>query len=407
MQKNWQIGSLFGIPLCLDPLWFVIVGLATLNFGVAYQGWGSVIGWSAGVVMALLLFTSVLLHELGHSLVAQSQGIKVNSITLFFFGGIASIDEESKTPGKAFQVAIAGPGVSIILFLLLTLGYQVIPDTLLLNVMVRDLARINLVVALFNLIPGLPLDGGQVLKAALWKITGDRFQAVHWAAKSGQILGYAAIAFGFAIDLFTQELVTGLWIVLLGWFAIRNANNYDNVTTLQETLIKLQASDAMTRNFRVVDANQTLREFAELYLLDTSSPHTLYNPHSYFAASDGRYRGLVKVDDLRTIERSNWEITTLYTIVHPLNTIPTVSESTSLADVINKLENQQLPQITVLSAAGAVAGVIDRGDTVKCLAHLAQKLNLQITEGEIKRIKEEGSFPPGLQLGVIAKSVGN
>ncbi|MEA5577895.1 site-2 protease family protein [Anabaena sp. UHCC 0451] len=396
MQKNWQIGSLFGIPLFLDPLWFVILGLVTLNFGVAYQQWGNFTAWSAGLVMALLLFTSVLLHELGHSLVAQSQGIKVNSITLFFFGGIAAIEEESKTPGQAFQVAIAGPAVSIILFVLLTLGSNVIPDTTLLNEMIRDLARINLVVALFNLIPGLPLDGGQVLKAALWKITGDRFQAVHWAARCGQILGYSAIALGFVIDFFTQELITGLWIVLLGWFGIRNANNYDSVTTLQETLLKLVAADAMTRNFRVVDADQTLREFADLYLLETSSPQV------YFAAADGRYRGLVTVDDLRTTERSEWENQTLQNIVHPLTTIPTVSESTSLVEVINKLETEQLSQITVLSPAGAVAGVIDRGDTVKCLA---QKLNLRITEAEIQRIKEEGSFSPGLQLGVIAKSI--
>ena len=109
MQTNWKIGSLFGIPLFLDPLWFVILGLATLNFGVAYQEWGTVIAWSAGIVMALLLFGSVLLHELGHSLVARSQGIRVNSITLFMFGGIAAIEEESKTPFKAFQVAISWP----------------------------------------------------------------------------------------------------------------------------------------------------------------------------------------------------------------------------------------------------------------------------------------------------------
>jgi Zn-dependent protease len=116
MQNNWKIGSLFGIPLFLDPLWFVILGLTTLNFGFAYQQWGTVAGWSAGLIMALLLFTSVLLHELGHSLVAQSQGIRVNSITLFLFGGVAAIEEESKTPGEAFQVAIAGPAVSVILF---------------------------------------------------------------------------------------------------------------------------------------------------------------------------------------------------------------------------------------------------------------------------------------------------
>lgn len=396
MQTNWKIGSLFGIPLFLDPLWFVILGLTTLNFGFAYQQWGTVAGWSAGLIMALLLFASVLLHELGHSLVAQSQGIKVNSITLFLFGGIAAIEEESKTPGQAFQVAIAGPAVSVMLFFLLRLAASVIPDSNPLSEMTADLSRINLVVALFNLIPGLPLDGGQVLKAALWKVTGDRFQAVHWAAKAGQILGYIAIALGFAIDFFTREFITGLWIVLIGWFAVRNANSYDRVTTLQETLLKLVAADSMTRNFRVVDANQTLREFADSYLLETTAPQV------YFAASDGRYRGLVAINDLRTTERSEWETQTLQSIVHPLNAIPTVIESTSLAEVINKLEIEQLPQITVLSPADAVAGVIDRGDIVQALA---EKLNLPIDAAEIKRIKEEGSFPPGLQLGVIAKSL--
>jgi Zn-dependent protease len=398
MQTNWRIGSLFGIPLFLDPLWFVILGLATLNFGVAYQEWGSIIAWSAGMVMALLLFGSVLLHELGHSLAARSQGIKVNSITLFLFGGIAAIEEESKTPGKAFQVAIAGPLVSIGLFFLLSLAAIIVPDISPISVMVGDLARINLILALFNLIPGLPLDGGQVLKAALWQVTGNRFQAVHWAARAGQILGYSAIALGFAVDFVTRELVLGLWIALLGWFGVRNANSYDRMTTLQETLVKTVAADVMTREFRVVDADQTLRCFADSYLLDTTAPEV------YFAASDGRYRGMVAIDDLRLVERSEWETRTLQSIVHPLTEIPTVIESASLAEVINQLENEQLPRITVLSPAGAVAGVIDRGDIVR---GLAQKLNLRITDEEIKRIKEEGSYPPGLQLGVIAKSTNN
>jgi Zn-dependent protease/CBS domain-containing protein len=395
MQTNWRIGSLFGIPLFLDPLWFVILGLATLNFGVAYQEWGTAIAWSAGISMALLLFASVLLHELGHSLAARSQGIKVNSITLFLFGGIAAIEEESKTPGKAFQVAIAGPLVSVGLFLLLRLVASIIPDTNPISVMVGDLARINLVLALFNLIPGLPLDGGQVLKAALWQVTGNRFQAVHLAARAGQILGYGAIALGFAVDFFTRELVTGLWIALLGWFGVRNASSYDRVTTLQETLLEVVAANVMTRDFRVVDANQTLRVFADSYLLDSTAPEV------YFAASDGRYRGMVAIEDLRLVERSEWETQTLQSIVHPLTEIPTVVESTTLAEVINKLEDEQLPRITVLSPAGAVAGVIDRGDIVQ---GLAQKLNLRFTDAEIRRIKEEGSYPPGLQLAVIAKS---
>ncbi|MGF1672109.1 MAG: site-2 protease family protein [Rivularia sp. (in: cyanobacteria)] len=395
MQNSWRIGSLFGIPLFLDPLWFLILGLVTLNFGVSYQELGTIQGWSAGAVMAFLLFGSVILHELGHSLVAKKQGIKVNSITLFFFGGIAAIEEESKTPGKAFQVAIAGPLVSIALSVLLTLIAAAIPETIALHMMLSDLARINLVLALFNLIPGLPLDGGQVLKAALWKATGNRFQAVRLAAKTGQILGYAAIALGLVVDYFTGELITGLWIALLGWFGIRNAKNYERVTTLQETLLAMVASDAMTREFRVVDADKSLRYFADEYLLANNQSQV------YFADRDGRYQGMVSIADLQVIERSLWETQTLQSIVRPLEQIPTVKESMSLAEVIIKLEKEKLQRVTVLSPAGAVAGLIDRGDILRALT---QKLNLRISDAEIKRVKEEGNYPPGLQLETIAKS---
>jgi len=200
---------------------------------------------------------------------------------------------------------------------------------------------------------------------------------------------------GFAVDFFTRELATGLWIALLGWFGVRNAKNYDSVTTLQESLLKLVASEAMTSEFRVVDGNQTLRSFADLYLLESTGPQI------YFAAADGRYQGMISIDDLRSCERSEWETKRVQDIVHPLTEIPTVAERTNLAQVINKLENEKLSYITVLSPADAIAGVIDRGDILRSLA---QRLNLRFSDADIKRVKEEGSFPPGLQLGAIAKS---
>lgn len=398
MQTGWRIGSLFGIPFYIDPSWFFIVTLVTFVNGLEWQGaysdWGPVLPWIAGLSMALLLFGSVLLHELGHSVIARSQGIRVNSITLFLFGGIAAIDHESKTPGKAFQVAIAGPAVSFGLFGLLFALLGVLPSGSPAQVLASDLARINLVLGLFNLIPGLPLDGGQILKAAVWKITGDRFQGVHWAAKTGSVLGWIAITLGLA-TVFLADNFSGLWIALLGWFGVRNANAYDRMTNLQEALVSLHAVDAMTRDFRVVDANMTLRQFADDYLLEESRSSV------YFAASDGRYRGLVSVDDLRRVERSQWDIQTLQSIVHPLTDIAAVEEKTPLIEVIIKMEAQQLQRITTLSPAGAVAGVIDRGDIVRALA---KKLNFAISEGDIKRIKEEGSYPPGLQLQVIAQA---
>ena len=185
-----------------------------------------------------------------------------------------------------------------------------------------------------------------------------------------------------------------LWISLLGWFILRNANAYDQVTSVQQTLLELTAADAMTREFRVIDADMTLRQFADDYLLRINQSEV------YFAASDGRYRGLVSVDDLRSIERSQWETQTIYSIVKPLAEIPHLEEKFPLVDVINRLETDNLPRITVLSPAGAVAGLIDRGDVVRALA---QKLNVVIPEAQIQRIKEEASYPPGLQIATLAQ----
>ncbi len=396
MQANRQIGSLFGIPLFLDPSWFLILAFVTIvNALDLYPKFGLVLGWSGGLVMALLLFGSVILHELGHSLVARSQGIKVNSITLFIFGGVASIDRESKTPSEAFQVAIAGPAVSLTLFGLFYLVTQALPTPSLAQVLALDLARINLVLALFNLIPGLPLDGGQVLKAAVWKLTGNRFQGVRWAAKTGKVLGGLAIALGLVLVLLTGQW-SAIWMTLIGGFVFRNATAYDQLTNLQEALLQLVASDAMSRDFRVVDANQTLRSFADEYILtDTQTPMP------YYAAANGRYRGLVAIEDLHFVERSRWETEILESIVRPLSEIPTVEEKTSLVEVINSLEARQLKRLTVISPAGAIAGVIDRGDIVRAVA---KKLNLPIPDAEIKRIKAEGTYPPGLQLPAIAKA---
>ncbi|HEY9795614.1 MAG TPA: site-2 protease family protein [Leptolyngbyaceae cyanobacterium] len=396
MQGSWRIGSLFGIPLFLDPSWFFILAFVTIiNALDLYPTFGSVLAGSAGLGMALLLFASVVLHELGHSLTARSQGIKVNSITLFIFGGVASIDQESKTPGEAFQVAIAGPAVSLTLFGLFYLLSQVLPSSSVGQVLTLDLARINLVLALFNLIPGLPLDGGQVLKAAVWKLTGNRFQGVRWAATSGKTLGGSAIALGLVLVLLTGQW-GAIWLTLIGGFIFRNASAYDRLTTLQEALLQLVASDAMTHDFRVVDANQTLRSFADEYILAD-----IQTPMPYYAAAHGRYRGLVAIEDLHFVERSRWESQTLESIVRPLSEIATVEEKTPLVEVIKSLEASQLNRLTVLSPAGTVAGVVDRGDIVRAVA---TKLKLPITETEIKRIKAEGSYPQGLQLPAIAQA---
>ncbi len=398
-NKNWQVGAIFGIPFYVDSSWFLILALVTFANGVSWQqmypNWLAGTAWIVGFAMALLLFVSVLLHELGHSLVARSQGIKVNSITLFLFGGIAAIDEEAKTPGHAFQIAIAGPAVSLSIFLLLNLIAEFSAAESPLQVLLQSLGEINLVLALFNLIPGLPLDGGQILKAIVWKATGNRLQGVRWAARVGQALGWIAVTLGLAFTFLLGQ-VSGIWITMLGWFGLRNAYTYERYTQLQEALLQLQAQDAMTRDFRVVDAEKSLRQFADDYLLDNM------RRSAYFASAEGRYRGIVDVDGLNTVERSQWDVQPVQSVVRSLQQIPTVRQDTPMIEVIERLEAERLQLITVLSPADAVAGIIDRGDTVKALAN---KLNLPISEDDIRRIKEEGSYPSSLQLPAIARTV--
>ena len=407
MDGKWQIGSLLGIPLYIDPSWFFILGLVTLvnsqeitQLNLVEHLW---LAWIAGLILALFLFISVLLHELGHSLVSLTQGINVNSITLFLFGGVAAMEKESDNPTEAFWVASAGPLVSLGLSILLfTVSYSLrssnYSDTIgrLLVYMTEDTARINLVLGIFNLIPGLPLDGGQVLKAIVWKIKGDRFTGVRWAAASGQLIGWLGISFGLLIILLTGSL-SGLWIVFIGWFVRRNAENYKNITELQESLLSITASEIMEREFRVVNTHLNLLQFAQNYLLSELHDHMVY-----FAASEGRYRGLIVVEDLQNIERSQWDTVTLWDVVRPLNTIPSVGEKTPLVTVIEKLEAIHERSLSVLSPAGAVAGIIDRGDIVKAIATHHQ---LPIPQTEIKRIKDEGTYPSYLQLPAIAKTL--
>jgi len=403
MKPGWQVGSIFGIPLLIDTSWFIILILFTFTNAsrFAAEDLPTVTAWVAGLALSLALFGSVLLHELGHSLAALSQGIKVNSITLFLFGGVASIDRESKTPGQAFQVAIAGPAMSVGLFVLLT-----VVDRLFIHsewvplgeptvTIIRELAQINLVLAIFNMIPGLPLDGGQVLKALVWKVTGSRLKGLRWAANTGKALGWGAIA--LAVWLYLQQSYGGIWIGLIGWFVVKNATNSSRMADLQEAVAELQATDAMTRDFRVVDADLSLQRFTDDYLLREEGQYP-----AFFAASDGRYRGQIFPDDLQHIERSEWHGTTLHQIAHPLTEIPAVPEMAPLTEAIDKLERFELSRVTVLTPAGAVAGVIDRGDVVRALA---EKLRVPIPDAMIQRIKEEGKFPPGLPLQAIAQSL--
>lgn len=393
MQVGWRIGNLFGIPLFFDSSWFILILWAIYVNSQDYQESRLFLFWGTGLVVAILLFCSVVFHELGHSLVAISQGINVNSITLFRFCRVVLIERDYRTPGEAFQVAIARPLVSLVLFFLLGLTSLLFPTSSLIGELINKVAEINLILGIVNIMPVLPLDGGQVLKAVVWKITGSHFIGIRLAAKIGKCLGWLGISLGLII-VFTNRDYNVFLIALIGWFALGNARIYQHITDLQLALINIKAVEVMNKNFRVVNADLTLSQFANKYLLKS------YKFSTYFATSMGRYLGLVSTDAIPYIEKSYRDTQTLRMIICPLNHMLNVLEKASLLEVINKMEFHQQQQITVLSPAGAVAGIIDKSDIVR---GIAKYLKLNISEAEIKLVKTEGSYPLGMKLEAIAK----
>ncbi len=200
INSTIRMGKLFGIPFYINPSWFLILGLVTWTYGsglaTAFPYLGNGLALLLGLITALMLFASVVAHELGHSFVAIRQGIDVKSITLFIFGGLASLEKESETPSEAFWVAIAGPLVSLMLWGIFETISMTTATSEVFSVILGAIASVNLVLCLFNLIPGLPLDGGNILKAIVWKITGNPNKGVVFFSRVGQVFGWIAIASG-------------------------------------------------------------------------------------------------------------------------------------------------------------------------------------------------------------------
>lgn len=364
MNGNIRVGSLFGIPFYVNVSWFLVLGLMTLSYGgglaAQFPGLGGLLPWLLGLAAALLLFASVLAHELGHSFVAISQGIEVKSITLFLFGGLASLEKESKTPAEAFWVAIAGPLVSLGLFGVFSAIAFTTGITGPLAAVVGLLASINLALALFNLIPGLPLDGGNILKAGVWKVTGNPYKGIKFASRVGQIFGWVAIASGVLPMIFGTGF--NFWNVLIGWFLLQNAGMSAQFASIQEKLAGLTAADAVTPNSPIVSADLSLREFANQYVIGQTNWRK-------FLVTDvnGQLVGAIAVDDLKLVPTSDWPNVQIQALMKPVEFTTTVDAERSLLEVVTLLEQQQLTSLPVVRSNGVLVGLIEKASIISLL----------------------------------------
>jgi Zn-dependent protease len=371
MNGNIRVGNLFGIPFYVNPSWFLVLGLVTLRYGdwlgaqFSYLTGG--VSLLLGFVTALLLFSSVVAHELGHSFVALRQGISVNSITLFLFGGLASLEKESDTPGGAFWVAIAGPLVSFAIFgigALMGNNFQIAGPA---GSILELITYINLSLGVFNLIPGLPLDGGNILKAAVWKITGNPYKGVKFASRVGQVFGWVAIVSG-VVPFAISGSLGYIWNVLIGFFLLQNAGRSAQYARVQEQFVGLTAADAVTPNGPIVANNLTLREFADRLILNRDN-----NWRQFLVVdTEGKLLGAIAVDALQTIPTERWNTTLVDELAKPVEVSNTIDCDRPLLEVVRLLEETKLPSLTVIRNNGVLVGLLEKTSIVNLLQQRAQ-----------------------------------
>ncbi|NJR46055.1 MAG: site-2 protease family protein [Hyellaceae cyanobacterium CSU_1_1] len=386
MNGNIRIGNLFGIPFLINPSWFFVLALVTWSYGSGLTQFPELTGitpWLLGLVTALLLFSSVLAHELGHSFVAISQGIPVKSITLFIFGGLATLEKESETPLQAFLVAIAGPLVSLLLFGLLTFVATTAPLTTPLQAIISLVAYINLVLAAFNMIPGLPLDGGNVLKAIVWKVTGNPNKGVIIAGRVGQVIGWIAIALGI-LSIIGVSQVGSIWTLLIGTFLLQNAGFAAQSATVQDKLSQYTAEDAVIADSPIVSSSLSIREFVNNYVIGKERWKKFL-----LVDENQQLLGFVTTEDLKQIHTSDWNDIYLTELVKPVPEADTIAADTSLLEVAKLFETTEARELVVISAAGKVLGLLEKASIIKLMTEqedIKNKAAIESAQEEEKAI---------------------
>jgi Zn-dependent protease/predicted transcriptional regulator len=350
-----KIGRVFGIPIYVHLSWFLIFALITYSlggeFGARYPQWSSRQLWSLGLLTSLLFFGSVLFHELSHSVVARHYRIPVASITLFFFGGIASITRDPDRAGQEFLIAAAGPASSYVLaggFWLLALAT---PDGSMPNALATWLAGTNLLLATFNLLPGFPLDGGRIFRSIIWGITKNYSRSTRIAARIGQAIAYGMMAFGVYLAFLAHSSVNGVWFIFLGWFLLTAARqSYAQIAT-QGALQGLRAADVMTSEMPTVGRDLSLEEYAREASRTGSRAHLV--------VSDGRLVGLMRVEALHAVPRQEWPSTSVQAAMLSREKLPWTAPEEPVLSVLERMRSANVDQLAVLTGDSLV-GLVTR-----------------------------------------------
>ncbi|HMD41785.1 MAG TPA: site-2 protease family protein [Candidatus Acidoferrum sp.] len=358
-SQGFRIGRVIGIPIYIDFSWIIIFCLISYalsaQFNQLHPQWTAAQHWAVGILTSLLFFGSVLFHELAHSVVAQHYKLKVVSITLFIFGGLARIAREPSKPLEEFNIAIAGPiasgFLSAIFFLLTFLGNQMVVA------LATYLCISNGLLALFNLLPGFPLDGGRIFRAIVWGITNNFSKATLVAGASGKLIAYGMIAFGLWTAFRPEKHDwQGIWYVLVGWFLLNAANASVQQVTIRETLTGLTAADVMSNEVPTIPGNMSLDEYSSEVLRTGRRVHIV--------TSDGRLVGLMNVAALNTVPRDEWSMNSVQAVMVPRDKILWAAPEEPLQRLLERLMSADVNQMPVVQhseeGAANIVGMVTR-----------------------------------------------
>ena len=364
MKATFRLGKILGIQIGVHYSWlfiFVLItwSLAATYYPVNYPDFSTSTNWILGALSGLMLFASVLAHELGHSIVAQRRGIPVKSITLFIFGGAASITKEADTPGAEFSMAITGPATSFLLAGIFWLIYIIVSDaSQIIGAVAFYLATINAVLGVFNLVPGFPLDGGRVFRSILWAVTKDFRRATRIATGTGQGFAYFLIVGGIGVA-FLFGFLGGLWLALIGWFLSNAASASYRQTVITELLRKGRVKDIMTTDFKSVPPYISLQQALHDYLMQ-------YNQRALPVVRGQKLEGLVTMTDIKRKPREQWPSVQVSEVMTVAGELKTVGPEDGLNNVIQLMQSGDLNQLPVISDQKLV-GLISRSDLIRYL----------------------------------------
>ena len=370
-RSGWKIGQILGIPIYVHSTWIFIFVLITWTvvqeFSQQYPKWSELEQWAVGILTSVLFFGSVIFHELGHSVVAQHYKIRVVSITLFVFGGLARISREPAKAIQEFNIAIAGPLASGFLTVMFLLPIKVFPSNEMVGALAKSLWTTNLALALFNLLPGFPLDGGRIFRAIVWGATKDFSKATRVAAASGKLVAYGMILLG-AWKVFHSSIQLGLWLAFIGWFILNAAQESVVQLTIRETLSGLRAADVMNHEVPTVSPSLTLEDYGAEVLRTGRRCHLVVN--------DDRLLGMMNVHTLNSVPRHEWDGTSVQAAMIPRDKILWAAPDEPLQRLLERLLAADVAQVPVVSTtedgAAHIVGMITRDGILRVMQTRAE-----------------------------------